>query len=47
MEIAHLDNLENIFLVKFKRLSGETWAYKEISGRVLNNMQLQQQGGGQ
>lgn len=40
MEIAHLDNLENIFLVKFKRLSGETWAYKDISGRVLNNMQL-------
>jgi hypothetical protein len=41
MEIAHLDNLENIYLVKFKRLKGETEAYKEISERVLSNMHLQ------
>ena len=40
MEIAHLDNLDCIYIVKFKRLAGETWAYKEISGKVLANMNL-------
>lgn len=40
MEIAHLDNLDTIFVVKFKRLAGETWAYKDISGKVLSNMHL-------
>ena len=40
MEIAHLDNLDNIFVVKFKRVAGETWAYKEVSGKVLGNMSL-------
>lgn len=40
MEIAHLDNLENIYVVKFKRLAGETYAYKEVSGKVLGNMNL-------
>lgn len=41
MEIAHLDNLDNIFVVKFKRLAGETCAYKEVSNKVLSNMHLQ------
>lgn len=41
MEVAHLDNLENIYLVKFKRLAGETYAYKDISGKVLTSMHLQ------
>lgn len=40
MEIAHLDNLDNIYIVKFKRLAGEIWHYKEISGKVLTNMNL-------
>jgi len=40
MEITHLENLENIFVVKFKRLAGETWAYKDISGKVLTSMHL-------
>ncbi len=40
MEIAHLDNLDSIYVVKFKRLAGETWAYKEISGKVLQSMHL-------
>ena len=38
MEIEHLDNLENIYVIKFKRLAGETWTYKEISGKVLSGM---------
>jgi len=41
MEIAHLDNLDKIYLVKFKRLAGETWAYKDVSGKVLSHMHLQ------
>ena len=40
MEITHLENLDNIFVVKFKRLAGEIWAYKDVSGKVLNNMNL-------
>lgn len=40
MEIAHLDNLENIYIVKFKRIAGEIWSYKEVSSKVLNNMNL-------
>lgn len=40
MEIAHLDNLDNIYVVKFKRLAGEMQQYKEVSGKVLSNMNL-------
>jgi len=40
MEIAHLDNLDNIYIVKFKRLAGETQAYKEVSNKVLSSMHL-------
>lgn len=40
MEIAHLDNLDNIYVVKFKRLAGEMQNYKEVSGKVLSNMNL-------
>jgi hypothetical protein len=40
MEIAHLDNLDSIYIVKFKRLAGETSSYKEVSNKVLNNMHL-------
>ena len=41
MELTHLDNLDNIFVVKFKRLAGELPHYKEVSGKVLGNMNLQ------
>lgn len=40
MEIAHLDNLDCIYLVKFKRLKGDTEAYKDISEKVLSGMHL-------
>ena len=40
MEINHMQDLDNIFVVKFKRLAGEMPQYKEISGRVLQNMNL-------
>jgi Kinase associated domain 1 len=41
MEITHLDNLDNIFVVKFKRIAGEMQQYKEVSGKVLGMMNLQ------
>jgi hypothetical protein len=40
MEIAHLDNLDSIYIVKFKRLAGEIWSYKEVSSKVLSSMNL-------
>jgi hypothetical protein len=40
IELAHLDNLDNIYVVKFKRLAGEMQGYKEVSGKVLSNMNL-------
>ena len=35
MEIVSLDNLDSIYIVKFKKLAGEIQNYKDISGRVL------------
>ena len=40
MEIAHLEHLENIYLVRFKRLAGEMQQFKEVSGKVLERMNL-------
>ena len=40
MEITHLDNLDNVYVVKFKRLAGETCSFKEVSGKVLSSMHL-------
>lgn len=40
MEIAHLDDLDSIYILKFKRLAGEIPQYKDVSCRVLNNINL-------
>lgn len=40
MEITHFEGLDCIFVVKFKRLAGEMNQYKEVSGKVLSNMNL-------
>ena len=37
-----MQDLESIFIVKFKRLAGEMPQYKEVSGKVLQNMNLSQ-----
>ena len=42
MEINQMQDLETIFIVKFKRLAGEMPQYKEVSGKVLQNMNLSQ-----
>lgn len=40
MEITHLQNMEGFYLVKFKRLAGDIGPYKEVSGKVLSQMNL-------
>lgn len=40
MEIAHLDDIESIYILKFKRLAGEIAHYKDVSAKVLNNINL-------
>jgi hypothetical protein len=45
MEIVHFEGLDNIFIVKFKRLAGELPQFKEVSGKVLATMNLSSSGG--
>ena len=45
MEIAHLDDIESIYILKFKRLAGEIPNYKDVSARVLNNINLNSSNG--
>jgi Kinase associated domain 1 len=40
MEINHLDEIESIYILKFKRLAGEIPHFKDVSARVLNNINL-------
>ena len=40
MELTRLESLQGIFVVRFKRLGGETWPYKEMCSKVLNSMRL-------
>ena len=40
MELNHMEDLASILVVKFKRLSGEMRDYRELSSKVLGQMQL-------
>ena len=40
MSLNHLDDLDNIFVVKFRKLAGELPAYKDIAARVLQSLNL-------
>lgn len=40
MELNTLEDLANILVVKFKRLSGEMRGYREVSSSVLSIMNL-------
>lgn len=40
MEISHLDHLESIYVVRFKRAAGELATYKELCSRVLADMRI-------
>ena len=38
--LNHLDDLDNIFVLKFRKLAGELPAYKDIAARVLQSLNL-------
>ena len=40
MELNHMEDLANILIVKFKRLSGEMGIYRELSSKLLAQMNL-------
>ena len=40
MEISHLDHLESIYVVRFRRESGEMTTYKELCSKVLSEMKI-------
>ncbi|CAE8664307.1 unnamed protein product, partial [Polarella glacialis] len=40
MEISHLDHLESIYVVRFRRAAGELATYKELCSRVLGEMKI-------
>jgi len=40
MEISHLDHLESIYVVRFRRAAGEMAAYKELCSKVLAEMKI-------
>mmetsp|Transcript_3205 Transcript_3205/g.7530 ORF Transcript_3205/g.7530 Transcript_3205/m.7530 type:complete len:762 (+) Transcript_3205:56-2341(+) len=40
MEISHLDHLESIYVIRFRRAAGELAPYKELCSRVLAEMKI-------
>ena len=40
IELHHLEDLTEILFVKFRRLTGETQTYREVSSRVLARVKL-------
>lgn len=40
MELNYLEDLSKVYLVKFKRTAGDSWAFKEVSSKVLQAMNL-------
>lgn len=40
MEISHLDHLESIYVVRFRRAAGELATYKELCSRILAEMKI-------
>jgi len=40
MEISHLDHLDSVYVVRFRRIAGELVAYKEMCSRVLAEMKI-------
>jgi len=40
MEISHLDHLESIYVVRFRRVAGELVSYKELCSKILAEMKI-------
>lgn len=40
MEISHLDHLESIFVVRFRRVTGDPSNYKDLCSKILADMKI-------
>jgi len=40
MEVAHLDHLESIYVVRFRRVAGELTAYRDLCSTILADMKI-------
>lgn len=40
MEISHLDHLESVYVVRFRRVAGELLQYKDLCSKVLAEMKV-------
>jgi len=40
MEISHLENLESIYVLRFRRVAGELQMYKDLCSKLLAEMKL-------
>lgn len=40
VEISHLDHLESIFVVRFRRIAGELVGYKDLTAKILAEMKI-------
>ena len=40
MEITQLENIDTIYCVRFKKISGDTWPFKDITSKVLSSLDL-------
>lgn len=40
VEVSHLDNLESVYVIRFKRIAGELAQYKDLCSRLLGDMRV-------
>jgi hypothetical protein len=40
MEVSHLDHLESIYVVRFRRVAGEAAQYKDLCSKILAEMKV-------
>lgn len=40
VEISHLDHLESIYVVRFRRVAGEITAHKDLCSKILSEMKI-------
>lgn len=40
VELNHLEDLTNILIIKFKRVSGDMPSYRDVSSKILSGMTL-------
>lgn len=40
MEVSHLDHLESIYVVRFRRIAGELTQYKDLCSKILAEMKV-------